>query len=125
MVQNFGCNSLNTDIAQVWSGLDDYIHEVDKILCSSECPCNENTVNFQSCSIKVQDEVYHKTKENYKDFDPNGSFDYLSFSKYMNKIENDFNSTGICKSIFFDSSNANTSSKLNRYLFSDYRKYIN
>lgn len=128
----------------MWTGMDAYLQQVDKNLCSPNCPCrltniapfrlNSTTLpimnqwtltpdpfgatSFQNCSIIVKANVYTEARIANPDFDPYRNFNQRSFFDYMANIENQFSCTGFCDVNYYNT-NINQNTMITKYLFTD------
>lgn len=123
----------------IWENMDTYLHNVDKVLCSNECPCSINggilfsedpeygdeykkwvttnvsygAVSFKQCSRAVKQEVYDVTKKDNSNFDKDGSFNMEEFAEYMGRIEERFKCVGWCNTKYPSTNNTNNETESN------------
>jgi hypothetical protein len=123
--------------------MDTYLINVDRALCSVDCPCkitnrspftlNPNTTTafstwtlsdqafaataFQNCSGAVQANVLSATSQQNPLF-PAEEFDANEFANYMGRIEKEFNCVGWCNVVYLSPSVA-VPITFSKYLFSD------
>jgi hypothetical protein len=135
---------------EVWQGLDGYLLNADRALCSAECPCyitntipfqyNETVqpiysqwvttpqdlgaVNFQGCPTAVKRTVYNQAVQSSELFDPEPKqFNEQKFWDYMSRFEDQFSCTGFCFNTYIDK-NSGKESKMFKYLFTDINKGV-
>lgn len=139
----YGCNAKISGILDVWRHMDTYLINVDRALCSVECPCritnraiyeiNPNTTAafsswtlsdqafaataFQNCSAGVQANVLAATTAQNRLF-PVDDFRAQEFANYMSRVEREFNCVGWCNVVYLTSAAA-TPITFSKYLFSD------
>ena len=123
----------------IWENMDTYLHNVDKALCSNDCPCSINggisfsedpeygdeykkwvttnvsygAVSFKQCSRAVKQEVYDVTKKDNSNFDTDGSFNMEEFAEYMGRIEERFKCVGWCNTKYPSTNNTNNETESN------------
>jgi hypothetical protein len=123
--------------------MDTYLINVDRALCSVDCPCritnrpafelNPNATSafatwtlsdqvfaataFQNCSAAVQSNVLTATVQQNPYF-PADKFNPFEFANYMSRIEREFNCAGWCNIIYLTPS-ASVPITFSKYLFSD------
>jgi hypothetical protein len=71
-------------------------------------------INFFNCSLNLQKTVYNK----YINLNGNSLLDPIVFGNYFRKIEEWFNCSGFCYTVYY-SNTTNTSVSMYKYLFSD------
>jgi hypothetical protein len=126
-----GCNTDNKSLLSAFNKVDDYLIQVDSILCSSACPCkilNEKdfisdidayevykhwitskdapSINYQTCAVNIDTTMNEK-----------------NFIYYYSGIENRFECTGFCKTRYHSDS-LNTNVTIYKYLFTDVNRYL-
>jgi hypothetical protein len=145
----YGCNAKISGILEVWKNMDTYLINVDRALCSVDCPCkitnkkpfelNNNSTTaystwtisdqvfaataFQNCSAAVQANVLTATAAQNPSF-PINQFNYFEFADYMSRIEREFNCVGWCN-VVYTSNVATVPITFSKYLFSDINRYFN
>jgi len=124
---NFGCNARINGLLNTWNNMDTYLQNVDRTLCSSQCPCsianqtfystnntvapffnnyvrnvdNNGIVNYQGCPSNVQSNVLNLTRAQNPNFDPDqNNFNEGNFINYMARVENEFQCTGWCTNAY-------------------------
>ncbi len=143
-----GCNARITGILEVFQHMDTYMINVDRSLCSPDCPCNiqdksafqknPNTTSsystwtltnqvygataFQNCSSAVQANTLAATISQNPQF-PINSFRPNNFHDYMARVEREFNCVGWCNVVYLTSTST-TPITFSKYLFSDINRYF-
>jgi hypothetical protein len=136
-----GCNAKIYGILEVWKGMDSYILEVDKLLCSSLCPCNlknidlynnpqsnsniskwaisneaYNAINFQGCDNEIKAMALKEAASNTQVFGNITDFNQNNFFKFFARIEEEFECSGWCQRSYQINGQEEIISK---YLFTD------
>jgi len=135
------CRTNFTNILSIYNGVDQYLIEADKQLCSSGCPCNLNSnkystnttwlpylsnwvqdplngkTNFTGCSEASKSIAYNAAIKIDPRLDVDQTFNAIGFSKAFAWIETTFNCTGWCSKSYVDSSGRTI--PLFKYLYSD------
>jgi hypothetical protein len=143
-----GCNAKIYGILEVWRGMDYYIVETDRLLCSPLCPCNirnkqqytndlsftsnistwtigneaYNAINFQGCDREVKQLAYQQASAMSPSFDYAKDFDANRFYDFMARLEKEFDCSGWCQKSYIVNGNEFT---LSKYLFTDVNRYYN
>ena len=111
---DFNCESMNLKgILKDFNKFDNILYEINNYLCSDECPCLNDEMNFQKCPELVKNYVFNQTLSNYYNSDFIESFNNDKFMSYWSKIETKFKCIGFCNISTID---ANFTYK---FLFSD------
>jgi len=144
-----GCNAKLNGILGVWTQMDTYLINVDRALCSVDCPCrlttsaraafelNPNATTaystwtlsdkqyaataFPNCSAAVQANVLSETSNNQ--LFPIDDFNPWEFANYMGRIEREFNCVGWCN-VRYQTTGSSKTITFSKYLFSDINRYI-
>ncbi len=139
-----GCNPSYKGILSAWNSIDNYLIEVDSTLCSNTCPCNFDKItsmnyirniqavpyynlwwksfsssgaqNINGCTIAIKNQIYgsYLTYNNF-------TFNQDLFTEYYSRIEQTFNCTGFCTTLYYNQ-NTGTNMKMYKYLFSDIQR---
>lgn len=141
-----GCNAKLDGILEVWKGIDYYIIQADRLLCSPLCPCNikdgiaysqseifkhyydswtksneiYDAVNFQGCHNNVKNLAYEETIKLNPKFNEKNDFDANRLFDFMARVENEFNCAGWCQQSYIMDGSEKLISK---YLFTDINRY--
>ncbi len=139
-----GCQMKYNGVLGQFHNIDTYLQEVDKNMCSPQCPCfisnssgfsgnstvtpfynlwtkttnPKGAVAFQNCTNELQSFTYKEAMRRDKNFDPEGTFDVIKFQDYFARLENDFGCTGWCDVEYFNP-NYNQNVFMAKYLFTD------
>ena len=144
-----GCSSSFEGFLSAWNSVDIYLHSVDELFCSDECPCYMNKTTsykflidvssapyfsqwnitpssaapskFQECKDKTIAEAYNKYLIRNAYFTK--IFKQKEFHAFYKNIEEYFNCNGFCATTYH-SEVTNTSMKMVKYLFSDVSKGV-
>ena len=93
--ESFGCE-LKGNLC-IWSNMDSYIRNADKVLCSPKCFCQGKVKSVLDCSDEAKKEIYYLTKMEEPSFDEERNFSLDLFGGYMKNIEKKFNCAGWCE----------------------------
>jgi hypothetical protein len=142
-----GCNAQFTGILEVWKGMDTYIVETNKLLCSDLCPCNLkdkniymnnnqlppdlsnwtisnqifNAINFQTCDRDVREMAFKNAVATSPVFASIKDFNPQRFYEFMARIEYQFQCSGWCQKSYY----INGSERyLSKYIFTDINRLI-
>jgi len=144
----FGCNAKMNGIMEIWRGMDSYLINADRYLCSSACPCyitnagmftNNSTVlpfynnwvkttnpggavRFQDCPTNVKLAVYNAALAD-PFFNPQGDFVADKFWGYMAKWEEDFQCAGFCANNYLIPGTLNRQF-IYKYMFTDINRGV-
>ena len=131
------CRSPYTNILSIWNGVDAYVVEADKNLCSSNCPCAltattfpttytakwiitpapVGVTNFTACSDSTKMIAYNAAIKIDPRLDTDQSFNAAGFAKAFAYIEKTWECTGWCTTSYTDSLNLPT--VLSKYIYND------
>jgi len=134
------CKSNYTALLSIWNGIDTYLIEADKSLCSSNCPCGltnttayatyaaytstysvqtGQTVNFTNCPAAAVTAAYDNAVKNNKEFDTTQTFSASGFAKAYAYVESFWSCTGFCVKEYEKVSGSGVKTPIFRYLFND------
>lgn len=139
-----GCRGNYDGVVGVFNGVDGYLQLADSLLCSARCPCYLNNVAsyqkndtyspfvgnwvydpnnsqfstaFTNCTA-LHEDTYRLAKQNYPNFDPQGTFNSAKFFDFMQRIEEQFNCAGWC-SVAYVNPALNKEVTMSKFLFRD------
>ncbi len=138
------CNTKYTSILSIWQGIDAYLVEADKILCSKSCPCiadktlfasysayttiingwtidlnvKTGATDFSKCSDVAKSAAYDSAIKIDPRLDVDQSFNAAGFSKAFAFMEKTFECSGWCtKSYTVTSGTTTTTVPIFKYLY--------
>ena len=86
--ESFGCE-LKGNLC-IWSNMDSYIRNADRVLCSPKCFCQGKVKSVLDCSDEAKKEIYYLAKMEEPSFDEERNFSLDLFGGYMKNIEKKF-----------------------------------
>lgn len=141
-------------ILQLWEGVDSYMIEADKALCSPDCPCyfsdsekfklDEVNIslykkwtkstskingyrNISSCPQNIKNKVLSNAQKLDSKFntDTKSGFNETLFYQSFAMFENYFNCSGWCTTEYADSDLTKPKTVMLKYLFTDVGRLVN
>ena len=122
---DLNCQSINlSGLLKDFYKFENIFYEINKYLCSDECPCTENEkMNFQKCPEEIKKTAFNQSLEIYARSDFSEEFNINKFMSYWEKIEKKFKCIGFCNISYYNLEENNLTN-INKFLFSDNRNNI-
>ena len=110
------CQSSNMKgILKNMNKIENIFYDLDKYVCSSDCPCNDNQImNYLKCE---NNNILKESIELIPDKKIISNFDSEKFVSYWSFLEERFDCIGLCNMTYL--SKENNTLNMNKYLFSD------
>ena len=89
---DLNCESMTLKgILKDFNKIDHILYDININLCSDECPCINDNMNFQKCPDLIKNNIFNYYNKNFaKNFNNN------KFMSYWSKLENKFKCIGFC-----------------------------